>query len=221
MKYFMLFSLIWSNCFAQELSESESLKIQLNTEVTSSHRPINYKQANEILFTKLDNHNGTVCSVYSSKTCLATTTVPSPKLMNVEHTWPQSDGANGEAKSDLHHIFPAESSINSIRSSLPFCEVITLKWEKEDSKRGYSQFGEHCFEPPSKHKGVVARALFYFSIRYKKSIDKNQEFFLKKWHNEFPADQYEIDRNAAIFGFQNNLNPFVVKPELVNQISDF
>jgi endonuclease I len=85
--------------------------------------------------------------------------------MNVEHTWPQSEGANGFAKSDLHHLFAASSTTNSIRSSLPFCNVVEIKWEADQSKRGLNSFGEHCFEPPAKHKGNVARALFYFAIK--------------------------------------------------------
>jgi hypothetical protein len=217
----ILFILFFSNCFANETTDSEKFKIELYNLTKNPHRPITYKQANDILFTKLDNHNGTICSVYSKNTCINSMIVPSPKIMNIEHTWPQSEGANGDAKSDLHHIFPVDSSTNSIRSSLPFCDVVTIKWEHDLSKRGFSQFNEHCFEPPPEHKGNVARALFYFSVRYQKSIDQNQEFFLRKWHKEDPIDQNEIDRNQLIKSFQNNSNPFIDNPELVDKISDF
>lgn len=224
-----LFLLFFSHdLISQEASNSESkilsellLKEELHIKTRKEHLPITYKAANEILFSKLDNHNGIVCSVYSSQTCMVTNTVPSPKIMNIEHTWPQSEGANGEAKSDLHHLFPVESSINSIRSSLPFCIVKVIKWEKNQSKRGYSQFNEHCFEPPAEHLGNVARALFYFSIRYKNLIDSNQESFLRAWHKADPIDQNEIDRNHAIKKFQNNTNPFIDDPGLVDKISDF
>lgn len=217
----LTFYLLSTLCFAQSLSESDQLKASLYEKVKSSHKPITYKQANDILFTKLDNHNGLVCSVYSPKTCLATDSVPSSKIMNVEHTWPQSEGANGDAKSDLHHIYPVESSVNSIRSSLPFCNVQTIKWEQDESKRGLSQFNEHCFEPPKEHKGNVARALFYFSIRYQKPIAPNQEYFLRIWHKEDPVDQNESDRNQEIKKFQNNSNPFITNPELVDKITHF
>ena len=40
--------------------------------------------------------------------------------MNTEHTWPQSKGATGAAKSDLHHLFPTDSKANSIRGNHPF-----------------------------------------------------------------------------------------------------
>lgn len=218
-KYFLTL-LIITNAPANELLDSENLKNQLYKLVFSSHRPINYKNANEIIFTKIDNHKGAVCSVYSSKNCLSTTIVPSPKIMNIEHTWPQSEGANGEAKSDLHHLFPVESSVNSIRSSLPFCEVQTVKWTNDVSKRGLSLFNEHCFEPPAEHAGNVARALFYFAIRYQKRIDQNQEYFLRRWDKLDPVDQDEFQRNQSIKGIQGNSNPFIDDSELIDKIID-
>ena len=38
---------------------------------------------------------------------------------------------------------------------------------------------EH-FEPPAEHKGNVARAIFYFSVRYKMKVTPTQEAFLKR-----------------------------------------
>lgn len=219
-----LFLCIFSaNSFAsgyQNLSEA-ALKIELNRIVTATHRPLTYKEANLDMFTIVDNHQGVVCSVYSPSDCIATNTVPSPKIMNIEHTWPQSEGAIGIAKSDLHHLFPASSSTNSMRSSLPFCNVSVVKWESDQSKRGLNSFGEHCFEPPDKHKGHVARALFYFAIRYNNSIDEHQESYLRLWNKEHPLDPEEIERNKTIFTLQNNTNPFIDNPELVDQITDF
>jgi hypothetical protein len=218
MQIILLFSILLFKSFAGELYDSAILKAELSKLTQSTHKPITYAQANLILFTKLDNHNGLVCSVYSPTNCLTTDIVPSPKLMNIEHTWPQSEGARGDAKSDLHHLFPVESSVNSMRSSLPFCDVEIIKWEKNQSKRGLSKFNEHCFEPPIAHKGNVARALFYFSIRYQQPINKNQAYFLRKWHKEDPVDQQEIDHNIAIKSFQNNSNPFIEHPELVERL---
>jgi deoxyribonuclease-1 len=196
-------------------------KTELSKTLRELHKPLTYKQANEILFTKLDQQRGEVCSAYTSSKCVSTSSIPSPKLMNVEHTWPQSVGANGEAKSDLHHLFAVDSPTNSIRSSLPFCDAVKILWENGESKRGFSSFNEHCFEPPARHKGNVARALFYFSVRYQMPIDDNQESYLRKWHTADPVDQDEIDRNEKIKSFQNNSNPFIEKPELVDQIKKF
>lgn len=202
-------------------SSIDKIKNDLRLELIKTHRPITYQQANEILFTKLDNNKGIICSVYNNQNCLNTTTIPSPKIMNIEHTWPQSEGANGDAKSDLHHIFISDSPTNSIRSSLPFCDVIMPKWTNGESKRGLGKFGEHCFEPPKNHKGNIARAMFYFAIRYQKEINQEQEFYFRLWNHLDPVDENEAYRNLEVIKFQGNANPFIIHPELIDSISDF
>jgi deoxyribonuclease-1 len=201
-----------------QAGENTALIAKIREEMIRTHHPINYQMANDILFTKLDNHNQIICSVYSPKNCIETNAVPSPKLMNVEHTWPQSEGANGDAKSDLHHIFITDSPTNSIRSSLPFCDVVTEKWTNGFSKRGMSKFNDHCFEPPASHKGDVARALFYFAVRYDKKMDEHQEYFLKIWNKMDPVSNEEILRNNEIQKFQGNTNPFIVDSTLIDLI---
>jgi endonuclease I len=80
---------------------------------------------------------------------------------------------------------------------------------------------QEVFEPPQDHKGNVARALFYFATRYELTIGKAEEEVLRKWNQEDPVDQEELDRNEEIFKVQQNRNPFVDFPELVDRISDF
>jgi deoxyribonuclease I len=196
-------------------------RTELQIKLLSEHKPITYKQANEILFIKLNKVNGVICSVYSPSFCINSDVIPSPKIINIEHTWPQSMGAHDIAKSDLHHLFPATSSSNAMRSSLPFCNVAVIKWADDQSKRGYNEFNEHCFEPPADHKGNVARALFYFAVRYKYEIDQHQEFYLRQWHQQDPVDADEMARNLLILNFQNVTNPFIDDPTLVELISDF
>jgi hypothetical protein len=41
---------------------------------------------------------------------------------------------------------------------------------------------------------------------------------LLKWHRQDPVSQKEIDRNEAVYGFQNNRNPFIDYPELAEYI---
>jgi deoxyribonuclease-1 len=155
-------------------------------------------------------------------------TVPDYKVINVEHTWPQSR-FNGRydkefQKADLHHLFPTDSQLNEIRSNNKFGEVIS---DFKALKCGQSRYGvskashREVFEPPNPHKGRVARALFYFSIRYDLPIDTEEEAFLKKWNAEYPVDQEEITRNEEIYKTQGNRNPFIDYPELAMMISDF
>ena len=41
---------------------------------------------------------------------------------------------------------------------------------------------------------------------------------LMKWHREDPVSEKERDRNEAVFGFQNNRNPFIDRPELAEYL---
>ncbi len=119
------------------------------------------------------------------------------------------------------------SYANSTRGNNPFAEVINGEQPAPDcgaSQIGFSQNSPTrgaFFEPPHEHKGNVARALFYFSVRYKMPIDSQQEAFLKQWHKNDPVNNQDRERNEAIFAEQKNRNPFVDFPELVEQIADF
>lgn len=154
--------------------------------------------------------------------------VPDNRVINVEHTWPQSKftGRHPEEtqKSDLHHLYPTDSQLNATRGNYPFGEV-----EKDSTslKCGQSRFGVNTiqkgpvFEPPDNHKGHVARALFYFAVRYETQIDPVQEATLRAWHQQYPVDSEELLRNDEIYKVQGNRNPFIDHPELVSSMKDF
>ncbi|UOF00717.1 endonuclease I family protein [Bdellovibrio reynosensis] len=154
--------------------------------------------------------------------------VPDNTIVNIEHTWPQSRfsgrHAKGTQKADMHHLYPTDSQLNSIRGNNNFGEVTkdthTLKCSA--SRFGRSANGNReIFEPPQNHKGNVARALFYFSLRYDLPIDSNEEAFLRKWSKEDPIDEDEIRRNEEIKELQGNRNPFVDFANLEDRINDF
>ena len=154
--------------------------------------------------------------------------IPDNTIINVEHTWPQSRFTGKYPadiqKSDLHHLFPTDSKMNALRGSNNFGEVShdSQKENCQASKSGSgSDGGRQVFEPPAHHKGHVARALFYFSVRYEIAISPNEEAILKKWNQEFPVDEIEMARNEAIYKLQGNRNPFIDYPELATAISDF
>ncbi|HVK60293.1 MAG TPA: endonuclease [Bdellovibrionales bacterium] len=154
--------------------------------------------------------------------------IPNHSVVNAEHTWPQSKFNrrmdSGMQKSDLHHLFPTDSEMNSTRGNFEFGDVDTPERELRcpESKIG-SIKGENgrFFEPPAPHKGNVARALFYFSVRYQIPIGGRQEATLRRWTKLDPVDAEERDRNDAIQKVQGNRNPFVDYPELSDSISNF
>lgn len=208
-----------------------------------SHKPITYKQAQTFLMGKMylvkNGNKYAVKDVYCEKEYteddFETSEVPGPNVVpdhsviNVEHTWPQSKFTSAFAKEiqkvDLHHLYPTDSKLNSIRGNYPFGEVVRSK--KVLHCESGAMFGDPeqgpgpVFEPPAKHKGNVARALFYFSSKYHMAIDPAQEAALKKWHIEDPVDAEEMRRNEEIYKVQMSRNPFIDYPELASQISDF
>lgn len=156
---------------------------------------------------------------------------PNNNDMNVEHTWPQSKGAKSEPfRGDLHHLFPTDSRANSTRGNYPLGEIHNPEDATEScsssqkgklmhpvTKKSTSVRG---FQPPEGHRGNAARAMFYSAIFYNKKISAMEEFYLRKWHNEDPVDEEEMERNNNVEKFQGNRNPFIDYPSLVDRIED-
>jgi deoxyribonuclease-1 len=150
--------------------------------------------------------------------------------INTEHTWPQSKGATGIAQSDLHHLRPSDIRTNEKRGSHPYGDVIRTEWSvgegARQAKLGVDALGETVFEPRQDIKGDLARGLLYFYTRYAQSRpgDFTLENFrhelptLVRWHNADPVTDAERARNSAVQRVQGNRNPFVDRPDFVEQL---
>ncbi len=201
---------------------------------------LGYDGARKIMFGKLflkqDSSGYFINDVYCQKRFgssagVAPGAIPNGTKINCEHTWPQSKFTNAYPnemqKSDLHHIFPADSKANSIRGNDDFVNVGDDNGALASDDCTISKFGssnassKDGFEPPLTHKGNVARALFYFSVHYKMPLGREQEEVLRRWNDLDPVDQEEIDRNNAIYAVQGNRNPFIDFPGLANNINKF
>lgn len=154
--------------------------------------------------------------------------MPNHTIINIEHTWPQSRFSSKHShslqKTDLHHLYPTDSKANGTRGNHIFYEISDSFGLSGCSTSKYSYertVGSNVFEPPRNHKGNVARALFYFSVRYDIDISSEEESILRDWHRIDPVDQEERNRNAYIKSVQGNTNPFIDDPDLVDIISDF
>jgi deoxyribonuclease I len=219
-----------SNVFA--LSNSTDLRRKIRSEASANHHSVGYKTARIAILGNEDLERTEDGYVITDVYCEKEYTVPGPgkiprnEVLNVEHTWPQSKfggSDRGSQKCDLHHLFPSDSEMNGIRGNFPFGVV---HQQTRPLKCGQSQFGKNTdgqtvFEPPNAHKGNVARALFYFAVRYDMQIDETQEKTLREWNKQDPVDQAELDRNAEIESVQGNRNPFVDHPEYADSIGDF
>jgi deoxyribonuclease I len=138
-------------------------------------------------------------------------------LFNTEHVVPQSWFNEDEPmRGDLHHLFACEPGCNSMRSNYPYYDFPSYEpeYQAKAIRDGCGMAQEGKFEPEY-GKGIVARAVFYFAIRYR-SVMKIEEMIdlklLLRWHNEYHVSNYEKHRNAAIQELQGNRNPFIDFP---------
>ena len=196
----------------------KDLLSQLRNEC-SKHKSYDYSTARELVILGVDNKAGDVECVYTGNVMhVGKEKMPPANEVNIEHTWPQSKGAKGIAKTDIHHLYATTSKANSVRGNLPF-GVVTDKNPK------YSVGGSKCdgsvFEVRKQHRGNVARSMFYFSTVYNQPIDEKQEKVLRQWHKDDPVDANEIARNDKVEALQNNRNPYIDHPEYVDMIDDF
>lgn len=205
------------------------------------HRVLGYNGARKVLFGKLhiETENGKTfikdvyChKIFSSNAGVKPGAIPNSNQINCEHTWPQSKFSRlypaEMQKSDLHHLYPTDSKANSVRGNMDFADIQTGNGSLQDnnceaSKSGTPSEGggDDLFEPPTEHKGNVARALFYFSVKYKISIPASEEPVLRRWNEADPVDDAEIQRNEDIFFAQGSRNPFIDFPNLANYINKF
>lgn len=156
---------------------------------------------------------------------------------NREHSWPQSWFNSGSPmQTDLFHIYPTDGYVNGQRGSYPFGEVGSASWTSQNgSKKGacnYPGYSSIAFEPIDAYKGDFARSYFYMSTRYygedsgwqTNSMVNGAEIqawaqnLLIEWHTNDPVSQKEINRNNAVYGIQNNRNPFIDHPEFATLI---
>ena len=149
--------------------------------------------------------------------------ISSDFLFNTEHVVPQSwfDGEE-PMRGDLHHLFACEPSCNSMRSNHPYHDFHSYEPELAATgiRSGCGMVENGKFEPEY-GKGIVARAVFYFALRYRDVIklETHMNFdVLLTWHFEHPVTLYEKHRNAAIQELQGNRNPFIDFPEKAGEM---
>lgn len=206
------------------------------TECYAQLRNISYKRAREFLFGELhlqgSGKNVWVRDVYCHNIATAENGVgngriPNASVQNCEHTWPQSKFNRSEdinlQKTDLHHLFPVDSRANSSRSNNPFGDVAGVDVHENcaaSQKGAILGTNTKGFEPPEDHKGNVARAMFYFAVRFKSSLPNDYVRRLKAWSELDPVDAFERERNEKIYEIQGTRNPFIDEPELVQAFDE-
>lgn len=208
--------------------------------ITCTNRNLTYTPARDSMYANIDDpdNDDIIYDIYVGRSATINSRATAAAAdINTEHTWPQSRGANEEpAQSDLHILFSADETANSVRSNNPFGRITgTVTWtspavagQTERSRLGQGASGT-VFEPRDSKKGDVARAILYFYVRYRAAPTASfslanfnvEESTLIQWSQQDPPDAFERARNNLIFRAQGNRNPFIDHPEYVTAIGDF
>ncbi|SVC91939.1 uncharacterized protein METZ01_LOCUS344793, partial [marine metagenome] len=230
----------------QGLTEQDLIEYVISNYKTFT--TLGYNTARDVMYGTIDlKEDDQLSGIYTGYTItLDTSQDPSTNAyeqgINCEHTWPQSMGAGNEPqKSDLHHLFPCKSNVNSSRGNDPYGDIPdedTDIWYRNDYSQGsipeefIDEYAEKYnppdptnerFEPREDHKGNAARAMFYFFTMYQDIADVDfwniQKELLYQWHQYDPVDNWEYERTWAIAEYQEDMpNPFVIDSTLARRI---
>ena len=234
--------IICSICLSQDsigegLYGDELIDYLINNYKTSN--VLSYNSARDAMYGYIDNDNGTVECIYTEFSIdNVPNNNPRPYVhengINCEHLWPQSmyEGSS-PMESDIHHLRPSKSNVNSSRGNKPFNEsddnqTQTWYWLEYQLNNPpsqnidkYSESGSGVFEPREEVKGDVARAIFYFYTMYSNVSDDNffeiQKDILYEWHQTDAINQSEINRTWHIADYQDYPNPFILDETLIQR----
>lgn len=224
----------------------------LTDSVVSRYKPLvilDYANARDTLYAKvLATDDDSLRCIYSGHTLyLDPTQDPTQYVylngislgMNTEHAYPQAKGAaEGNPRSDMHHLFPARIPVNEARANSPYTEIPdaqTQQWFYKaqvlfsvpaQNKELYSESKNNAFEPRESVKGDLARAVFYFYTMYRSQADAADPAFfaaqratLCQWHWQDPADSAELIKTWRIAPYQEDKpNPFILDCTLARRI---
>ena len=162
---------------------------------------------------------------------------------NREHSFPKSWFNEGTPMYyDLFHLYPTDGYVNNTRGNDPFGE--TNGSTKKNSANNFSKYGTctypgysgNVFEPNDIYKGDFARTYFYMVTCYEEELPswnashtldgkkypglaEWQLKMLMEWSKKDPvSSDKEIPRNTAVYGIQENRNPFIDYPGLEEYI---
>lgn len=169
---------------------------------------------------------------------------PSFRGLNREHSFPKSWwGGSTEVPAyvDLNHMYPSEQAANMAKSNYPLGTVdrsASVTFDNGVTTVGYPVHGQggganFVFEPADEYKGDFARTYFYMATAYQDlrwkytymvsnntypTLNPWSVELLLAWNRQDPVSDKERVRNAWVYRFQNNRNPFIDYPELAEYL---
>lgn len=209
------------------------LKNALYARIRNGFTNITYSAAwNAVKEMDQDNHNSNnVITIYARRSMSKSQTGSSGNVWNREHSYPQSklgkDASAGTANiaSDVANLFAADAEMNSTRSNYSYNNVTfsrpTYLTDATGQKTDNKMYSGN-FEPTDLAKGEIARANLYMMLMYPVDCTLNENGpieALLEWNRDFgPNVERDLQRQAGIYKYQNNRNPFIDHPELACKI---
>jgi endonuclease I len=215
----------------------------LNVAISAKHVPLTYSQVWSVLtFSDEDPDNSdNVIELYTGNSIAKSLNgsgdnANNQDSWNREHVWSKSHGFPDDSQlgyTDAHHLRPADWSMNTLRSNLDFDNGGEPIAESPENFKD-----SDSYEPRSAVKGDVARMMFYMATRYNgAATDRTPDLVLVdftgtasgspefgklctlwEWHHADPVDDREIQRNNVVYEYQGNRNPFIDRPDWVDDI---
>lgn len=152
------------------------------------------------------------------------------------------DDRKKEMKSDLHNLYLCNVKLNTCRQNFKYVThhdaisqtssyentcildqkgIKITNYQEVFKKQGYIMSvnrKQKSFIPSTYSRGKIARSLTYFAVKYnyiKELQDIIDIYDLLLWNLSDPVDNEEYLKNVLTSKYQNNLNPFILYPELV------
>lgn len=227
---------------AEGLSDKE-LKTALHQIIKVGKR-VSYGSGTWTGFEKSDRHpDGHVWDMYSNIKRYFPGNGNAPGGMNIEHSVAKSwwGGIKNDAYKDLYHLNPSDANANTARSNYPLGTNNGSSFNNGAIKVGNntssSEYTGICFEPLDEYKGDFARAYMYMFTCYENlswtgtaaptMLNSNETWpmlkpwakkLLVEWSRMDPPSEKELNRAAEIYKIQDNRNPFIDYPELVEHL---
>ena len=228
-----------------DLREQLRALVNLNVNLVDFNNSSNIWAVNQLADETLDNYDR-VEVVYGNYQPLKTFTSSGANGgWQREHAFAQSLGdfdvasigrtANESLilRSDFHNLFASDGSLNGSRNNLNLGNVSDDMGAITNPKDSFGNNTE-CyktdliFQPPQKDQPMLARAIFYMATRFDdldvvediasvRSRNHGMLSDLLDWSDN-PVTRREYKHNIGVYHFQNNRNPYVDFPELVDYV---
>jgi len=239
----------YANTIAADDTNKTAFKAAITQDISANHKQLGYSEVwTALTYTDQDPAIAdNILLIYSGRSIPKAengsgSASTNQDYWNREHVWAKSHGFPDSSQlgyTDIHHLRPADVSMNTQRSDNDFGNGGTPVTEAPENSKN----GSISWEPRNQVKGDVARMMFYMDTRYEIGnvsnmpdlvlVDKAETLrtgfsdgigelgklcTLLEWHENDPIDEFELKRNNTIYEYQGNRNPYIDHPEWIDVI---